>query len=428
MFESFGTEVFLEAKRSDFQKIPIWILGFGDGEPKNSSEPRVGRKISEILRADLKRSRVFVVQGPDNRLLEFNQGQCRSLEVLGEAKKSGVPVVSWGRIGRKGSDLIMEACAYDGASAEAGAVGKRYMGSPITMRLLRFMVHRWADELVFRYTGDPGIARTTIAFVSEVNGNRTLYTMDYDGFGPKLVATGQRQMNLMPAWSPDKSYLVYTTYHQKNQEILQLHLASGTIRSLVPPKNLNISPTISPDGKIMAYASANDGNSDIYTLNLFTQARVQLTFHASADLSPSWSPNGQEIAFTSDRSGRPQVYIMNADGSNIRRLTFKGSYNAAPAWSPKGDWIAYVCQIRKLGFKLCRISPDGQQQFQITSGMSRTMDDSPSWSPDGQHLAFSSTRKGRSDIYMINLDGTGEEPLTLKSGGTHHSSPAWSPL
>ena len=118
---------------------------------------------------------------------------------------------------------------------------------------------------------------------------------------------------------------------------------------------------------------------------------------------------------------------MSADGSNVRRLTFEGNYNAAPAWSPQGDWIAYVCQIPALGFKLCRISPDGQQQFQITSGPRSEMDDSPSWSPNGRHLVFSSTRKGRSHIYMINVDGM-EPAEQLTSGGTHHSSPAWSPL
>ncbi|MEC4670974.1 MAG: Tol-Pal system beta propeller repeat protein TolB [Nitrospirota bacterium] len=425
MFESFGAEIFLEAKRSDFQKIPIWVLGFGDGDPEANSGSRIGNKISGILRADLKRSQVFAVEDSEHRPLRFNQGQCRSVETLSQAKKSGATVVSWGRIGRKGPDLVMEACAYDRAS-EAEAVGKRYEGGPITMRLLRLMVHRWADELVSRYTGDPGIARTKIVFVSEVHGGRNLYVMDYDGYGPKPL-TADRRLNLMPAWSPDKRSLIYTAYRQHNQEIVQLHLASGETKTLVPPKSLNITPAFSPDGKLLAYASAKDGNSDIYTLDLLTQERVQLTFDASADLSPSWSPNGREIVFTSDRGGRPQVYIMSADGSNVRRLTFEGNYNAAPAWSPQGDWIAYVCQIPALGFKLCRISPDGQQQFQITSGPRSEMDDSPSWSPNGRHLVFSSTRKGRSHIYMINVDGM-EPAEQLTSGGTHHSSPAWSPL
>ena len=114
---------------------------------------------------------------------------------------------------------------------------------------------------------------------------------------------------------------------------------------------------------------------------------------------------------------------MNADGSNVRRLTFEGDYNAAPAWSPRGDWIAFVCRSQEGQFKLCLITPDGQKRLQITTGPG--IDDSPSWSPDGRHLVFSSMVNGQSHIFMINRDGTEQERLT--SGGTHHSSPSWSP-
>ncbi len=230
----------------------------------------------------------------------------------------------------------------------------------------------------------------------------------------------------MPAWSPDHRSVAYTTYRKNNQEIVQLHLASGSKKTLVRAQSLNITPAYSPDGQLVAFASATKGNSDIYTLDLITQETVKLTFDRNADLSPTWSPNGREIAFTSDRGGRPQIYVMSADGSNVRRLTFDGKYNAAPAWSPRGDWIVYVCQLPELGFKLCRMTPDGQQRVQITSGSHTDIDDSPSWAPDGRHLVFSSTRGGKSHIYMVNMDGTGLEQLT--SGGRHHSSPSWSPL
>ena len=330
-----------------------------------------------------------------------------------------------GRVGRKNSKLVMEACAYDGGN-ENLAMGKRYVGGPITLKLLRLMVHRWADELVSRYTGDPGIAKTKIVYVSQdASGNRDLYVMDYDGFGPKRV-TADRRLSLMPAWSPDQRSVVYTTYRKNNQEIVQLHLASGSKKILVRAQSLNITPAYSPNGKLVAFASAVDGNSDIYTLDLATQKEIKLTFDRSADLSPTWSPNGREIAFTSDRGGRPQIYVMSADGSNVRRLTFEGTYNAAPAWSPRGDWIVYVCHLPKMGFKLCRMTPDGQQRVQITSGPQNEIDDSPSWAPDGRHLVFSSTRGGKSHIFMVNMDGTGLEQLT--SGGRHHSSPSWSPL
>jgi TolB protein len=117
---------------------------------------------------------------------------------------------------------------------------------------------------------------------------------------------------------------------------------------------------------------------------------------------------------------------MSADGTNVRPLTYRdkhGTYNTAAAWSPKGNWIAYVCRDERRLLKLCLISPDGQQWLQLTSGASN--DESPSWSADGRHLAFSSTRNGKRDIYMVNVDGTGLERLT--ANGTFNDDPAWSP-
>jgi TolB protein len=118
----------------------------------------------------------------------------------------------------------------------------------------------------------------------------------------------------------------------------------------------------------------------------------------------------------------PQIYLMDADGTNVRRLTFEGSYNTAAAWSPKGSWIVYVCRDERSQLKLCLISPDGRQWRRLTSGEGN--DESPSWSADGRHVAFSSTRQGKRHIYMINTDGTDLERLTANE--TFNDDPAWS--
>ncbi len=426
-----AADVFLETQKSEFQKIPIWIMGFADGETGQQDDGGIGEQVDAILKADLRRTHVFEVIERTTETLPLSEAGCRGKAPIAKAKGSTAPVVTWGRIGRKDGKLLMESCAYDGGATDLIAVGKRYAGAPITMRLLRLMVHRWADELVSHYTGDPGIARTKIIYVSEDKaGRRDLFVMDYDGFGPKRV-TSDYKLSLMPSWSPDRRSVVYTIYRQNNQEIVWLELGKGNRRILVSPETLNMTPVVSPNGRLLAYASAKDsvkkGNSDIFRMDLSTEKKEQLTDRASAELSPTWSPDGRELAFTSDREGRrPQIYIMRADGSNVRRLTREGHYNAAPAWSPRGDWIGYVCRIPGYGLKLCRISPDGKRRVRITSGPPGEIDDSPSWAPDGRHLVFSSTRGGRSHIYMIHFDGTGLEQLT--KGGIHHSSPAWSPF
>lgn len=424
----FGEEATLEATRSEFQKIPIWVMGFSPVQQDNQISEQIHSKVQTILKSDLTRSQVFAVADlPAPQGTFSSQGTCVSLSPKLKTHFQQVTVSTWGRLGigetSSGVEgLIFDACAFDPGHQDV-LTGKRYFSLKTNDAIFRKMAHRWADELVYRYTGEQGIARTKIAFVGEKENGRELFVMDYDGYDPQRV-TADGYLNLMPTWSPDRKSLIYTAYRDRKQQIMRRELASGREEVLVSPASLNITATFSPDGQSITYAAAQEGNSDIYQIGLDSRTPKKLTSHHSADLSPSWSPDGRHLAFTSDRGGRPQIYIMDADGSNVKRLTYDGDYNAAPAWSPKGDWIVYVCRIPGSGFKLCRISPDGKQTTQITKGNS--IDDSPSWAPNGRHIVFSSIRRGESQIYIITSEGAGLEKIS--SVGVHLSSPSWSPF
>lgn len=425
IIESGAADVFLEATRPDFQKIPLGIAGIENigGSESLEGQIKLGGRIEEVLKADVRRSLVFsLVDLPSVGITVSNLGTGSDPQFK-QAAEQGVSVIIWGKAGMqngdKDPDVTMDGYVYDAGSDEVVG-GKRYVGSTSVVRL---MAHRFADELVFRYTGEPGIARTKIAYVSEQGSARELFVMDYDGHEPRQL-TADGFLNLMPRWSPDRRFVVFTAYRNRNtQDIDMIELATGKRWTLVSSGGLNITPALSPDGNFLAFASSHEGNSELYRLDTRTKAMQRLTVHASGDLSPSWSPSGRELAFTSDRSGGPQIFLMGADGSNVRRLTFEGDYNAAPGWSPRGNWIAFVCRTPKKDYKLCLITPDGQKRVQLTAGSG--IDDSPSWSPDGRHLVFSSTAQGKSQIYMINADGTDLERITFT--GTHNSAPAWSP-
>ena len=425
ILESGATDVYLEATRPDFQKIPLAVVGIDNVGGSESPEGRVklGARIEEVLKADVRRSLIF-------SLVDL-QGMGIKAETLGaqphpafkQAAEKGVSVIVWGKAGMKSegkdADVKMDGYVYDAGNDEMVG-GKRYVGSQSVVRL---MAHRFADELVFRYTGEPGIARTKIAYVSQQGSARELSVMDYDGYDSRQL-TADGFLNLMPRWSPDRRFLVFTAYRNRNtQTIDMLELATGKRWTLVSLGGLNITPSLSFDGNSLAFASSHEGNSEIYRMDTRTKVIQRLTSHPSGDLSPSWSPSGRELAFASDRSGGPQIFLMTGDGTNVRRLTFEGDYNAAPVWSPRGNWIAYVCRSPKKEYKICLITPDGQKRVQLTSGPG--VDDSPSWSPDGRHLVFSSTAKGQSHIYMINADGKDLERITFT--GRHNSAPSWSP-
>ncbi len=415
ILESGAADVYLKATRPNFEKVPIGVLEF-----LSESDARwSGMRVAEILKADLRRSQIFSVLDLRKFGVRVRNVDLSDTSFFKSLAGNGVSVLVWGSLGLVRDDLRLDAYVYDGGSNEV-VVGKRYVGSS---SVVRQMAHRLADELVFRYTGEPGIARTKIAYVAEKEGARELYVMDYDGYQPRQV-TADGFLNLMPQWSPDKRFLVFTSYRARNkQEILLIELATGERWTMASLKGLNITPSFSPDGAYLAFSSSREGDAEIYKLDTATKQLERLTDNPAGELSPAWSPTGREIAFTSDRGGAPQIYVMSADGSNVRRLTFEGDYNASPAWSPRGTWIAHVCRTEERQYKICLTSPDGLEHRQITSRLG--VDDSPSWSPDGRHLVFSSTLNGRTHLYMMNADGTDRERLTL--GDAHYGAPAWSP-
>ena len=260
--ESGAAEVYMEATRPDFQRIPISVLGFKDktvptkdNATKDSDGP--ARQLAEILKADLRRSQIFVVAdvGPLGINLDgLNGSESESSKaLLRQVTDRGVSVVVWGSMTPTGTELLLKGQVYDGTS-DAIVDEKEYIGA---RNVLRLMAHRLADELVFKYTGEQGIARTKIAFVSEQNGGRELYVMDYDGYGPRQV-TADGYLNLMPRWSPDRRYLIFTTYRTRGkQDIHLLELATGKRWTLVSQPGLNITPAVSPDGNFLAYSSSS---------------------------------------------------------------------------------------------------------------------------------------------------------------------------
>lgn len=410
-----AVEVFIDATRGAIQKIPIAVFPFQEGLSLNGQAPL------EVLKADLRRSLLFDVADLEKLGIKAIANSAPDDESRRKAGEAGWAVQVWGAILPRGEDTVMEGTLYDYNRKEQVG-GKRYVGSP---DVVRQMAHRFADELAFHFTGEQGIARSRIAYVSEKDGGKELFVMDYDGYNPRQV-TFDAFLNLAPSWSPDKQRLAFVTYGAgKDPQIHELDLTTGRRRAIVALPGLNITPDWAPSGEELAFTTTKDGNAEIYKVDKAGKRFERLTNHGAADLAPTWSPTGREIAFTSDRGGTPQIYLMSADGTALRPLTYKdrhGTYNTAAAWSPKGNWIAHVCRDDRRLLKLCVISPDGQQWRQLTTGSSN--DESPSWSADGRHVAFSSTRNGKRDIYMINVDGTGLERLT--ANGTFNDDPAWS--
>jgi uncharacterized protein YkwD/Mg-chelatase subunit ChlD len=195
----------------------------------------------------------------------------------------------------------------------------------------------------------------------------------------------------------------------------------------------------SPDGSKLAY-SAND--EDIYILDLVTGVTMPLAGASDPNVvetMPAWSSDGQTIAFVRPVSGSngfqidvpTDIYVVPATGGSPTLLAGASGngFNYYPAYSPDGKWLAFTRHTQGKSTyaddyaEIYIVPATGGQPRRLAANdgldgqpLSRVSNSWPTWSRDGQFLAFNSKRNGgQYDIFITRIDANGNsgpaEPL-----------------
>ncbi|MCH8179101.1 MAG: cytochrome P450 [Proteobacteria bacterium] len=197
-------------------------------------------------------------------------------------------------------------------------------------------------------------------------------------------------------------------------------------------------PPAEATGQI-AFAARNDftHSSDIYVVdaNDTTLRRLTETPENHFSTDPSWSPDGARIAFHRSTTGDVsdgEIFLIKPDGSELTPLTDQRLARYQPSWSPNGEQIAFVAgpytDIMDRS-DVYVMNADGTAERKLTQNPQNVFTWDPAWSPDGRTIAFSEGREDVSspdhDIYLINVDGS--EKRSLLEHPADDKEPSWSP-
>lgn len=402
-------------------------IAVSDFKPSSTDSGSYKSTFDKVLYSDLSAAGIFdLVSKSQNPQSSPGAPQEISLAQW-SAAPANAGMVAFGSIGTAGGRLIVKGYLDDTHNAQYPQVfGKQYTDVP-SDDAARQMAHKFADEIIARLGGGiSGIAETKIYYVKSGGGNKEIWAMDYDGANQHQL-TRLGTVSLSPRVSPDNSRIAFSALGRDGFQIKMFSLLLNRTVNFASGGGTNLSPAWAPNGNTLAFSSSRSGDPEIWTSDPNGGIAHRITSFRGPDVSPVWNPRtGGQIAWISGRTGLPQLYIMDADGSGVQRLT-DGGYATSPSWSPNGQYLAFAWN-RKYGPG----APGGQDIYimeistkrwiQLTHEIGRC--DFPSWSPDGRHIVFANTPGGPSSTRIMTMVADGSQLHALTGSGG--DMPNWS--
>src|SRR6266699_570269 len=190
-------------------------------------------------------------------------------------------------------------------------------------------------------------------------------------------------------------------------------------------------PAFSPDGNQVAFYRHTDDGSTIYAVPALggTEQRLYKGISSLWTTGLDWSPDGKDLAFSEGQADKSRAWIalLSLADSTTRRLTSPSvqEYDSSPAFSPDGSTVAFVRGIVAGVVSDLYVAPAAGGAPKRLTFDNTWIRGSPTWTPDGREIVFSSARGGLDALWRVSA--TGEKPRPVAGVGVIAWSPSISP-
>ncbi len=401
-------------------------------------EPSYLKELEEVLRFDLNvNGMTKVVKNSADKENVADQDRWQSSTALGLWKKDNVYYVVKPSI--KGNKLSANILAVNSHSTFSS--DELPLKGDLSQD--RKVIHKLADAIHKMLFNSDGVASTRILYTVKTKGEGNqwiadIWESDYDGANARKI-TNEKTLIVSPVYIPPKpGYLsqnfLYVSYKNGQPKMFLTSTKGGPSSRLTTLRGNQLMPAISKQRDKIAFISDVTGNPDLFLQEFSPETgmigkprQIFAAPHATQG-TPTFNPDGSRIAFVSNKDSIPRIYVMNVPSASVKNIadikatlvTKQNRESTAPSWSPDGNKLAYTAMTN--GTRQIWIYDFiSKEERQLTQGPGHK--ENPTWAPDSLHLVFNSSTKEGCELYLVNLHQP--EAYKITKGEGEKRFPAW---
>ncbi len=262
-------------------------------------------------------------------------------------------------------------------------------------------------------------------------GHGDLRVVPFHGAGPSagaIIRQNSEDAAIWPfGWSPDgKEIFVERRLVDQTNQLAAISVRDGNLRPLKSLGWLAAQARVSPDGRYIAYdrpAGHGAPSSDIVVLASDGSQENVIVNHPAKDFSPMWTPDGNRVLFLSDRTGRTSLWSIRVQDGKAQgepKMIKAEAGQMLPLGITHDGTLYHMLAGGTRNIQLAELDAGLKVSKPPVPAVERFLNYNfhPSWSPNGEFLAYYSEREGAYQRPLGPMAPEGTTVLVIRSTKT----------